>query len=233
VRENRTPGSVRGAAGRPAVPTSMAKGVLMTTDNLRQFDLHFPGTWIEDTDRNWALENNLVLKSVQNLFVEAVAAYSLFRPITADNSRESIHKDQSPYQRCLNGLYAKAFVFALDGIGKLLSRLCKHLRPPAAIRPLCEDYEREFGHLKHIRDSAIHIEDRGRGRTRHQQPVNANVLILGCFIERRFAFTGEDGKQYEVEISDTTLLKAKEIIQELIDTYPWIPSVSGTSVEMA
>jgi hypothetical protein len=107
------------------------------------------------------------------------------------------------------------------------------LHPPAAIRPLCEDYERQFGQLKHIRDSAIHIEDRGRGKTRYQQPVNANVLILGSFIERRFVFTGEDGKQYEVEISDTTLLRAKEIIQKIINMYPWVSSVFGTSVEMA
>ena len=205
----------------------------MITDSLRQFDLHFPGTWIEGADRNWAFENYLVLRHVQDLFVEAVAGYSLFRPITADNFRESIQRDQSPYERCLNALYAKAFVFALDGIAKLLSRLCKHLHPPAAIRPLCEDYERQFGQLKHIRDSAIHIEDRGRGKTRYQQPVNANVLILGSFIERRFVFTGEDGKQYEVEISDTTLLRAKEIIQKIINMYPWVSSVFGTSVEMA
>jgi hypothetical protein len=214
--------------------------------SLSQFDLHFPSHWIEGQDRDWAGENARVLRQVENLFIEAVAAYSLFRPITADSIKDAIRDwgNESPYERCLNGLYAKAFVFALDGIQKFLSRLCEFLAPPQSVRLLYEEYKREFGHLKHIRDSAIHIEDRGRGmkkpcgrgEIRSQERVNTPVILLGCFsgtsITNRFTFTGENGKQYEVEISDTTLFKAKEIIQKIINAYPWVPNFSSAIEEI-
>lgn len=198
----------------------------MISDSLRQFDLYFPSIWIEGEDRDWAFKNYLVLKEIEGLFIESVAAYSLFNPITAENYRDLIEKDYSPYERCLNGLYAKAFVFALDGIGKLVSRLCDYLNPPPAISPLFEKFISQFGHLKHIRDSAIHIESRGRGVTRSQEPIKANVFVMGSFIERRFLFTGEDGKIYEVEMSEKTLNEAKAIIQEIINAYSWSPSIS-------
>ena len=197
----------------------------MINDSLSQFDLYFPSVWIESKDRDWAFKNYLVLRQIESLFIESVAAYSFFKPMTAENYQDYIDKDHSPYEGCLNGLYAKSYVFALDGIGKLLSRLCHKLWPPPAVLPLVEKYNNQFGHLKHIRDSAIHIEDRGRGVTRTQEPINTNVLVLGSFIERRFLFTGEDGKQYEVEISDVTLNCARAIIQEIINAYSWSPSI--------
>lgn len=193
----------------------------MISDNLRQFDLYFPGSWIEGADRNWAFQSMLVLGQIENLFVESVASFALFRPMTIDNYHELMDREYSPYERCLNSLYAKVFVFGLDGINKLLYRLCQNLKPPPAILPLCEKYNNKFGHLRHIRDSAIHIEDRGRGVSRNQEPINTSLLILGSFIERRFSFTGEDGENYEVEISETTLNEAKAIIQEVINAYSW------------
>lgn len=193
----------------------------MISDNLRQFDLYFPGSWIEAADRDWAFQSKLVLDQIEDLFVESVAAYSLFRPMSLEDYRGLMNKDYSRYERCLNNLYAKAFVFGLDGINKLLSRLCQNLEPPTAILPLYAKYNKIFGHLRHIRDSAIHIEDRGRGVTRTQKPINTNLLILGSFIEKRFSFTGEDGEIYGVEISETTLNEAKAIIQEVINAYSW------------
>lgn len=201
----------------------------MISDSLRQFDLYFPGIWIEGEDRDWAFKNYLVLKQIEGLFIESVAAYSLFQPVTAENYRNYIDKHHSPYESCLNGLYAKSYVFTLDGIGKLLSRLCQKMGPPPEVLSLFKKYNSHFGHLKHIRDSAIHIEDRGRGVTRSQEPINTNVLVLGSFIERRFLFTGEDGKQYEVEISETTLNCARTIIQEIINAYSWSPNILDTS----
>jgi hypothetical protein len=196
---------------------------VVVIDNLRQFDLHFPGDRIDDVDRDrdWAWENQLVLYYVQDLFAEAVLAYSLFLPLTV--TEDKVHR----LSRCemrLNSLYAKAFVFALDGIEKLFSRLT----PPKEVIPLCDKYKMEFGHLKHIRDSAIHIEDRGLGKDRYKRPLENidNMLRLGCFfgtsITNRYGFTGEDGKYYGIEISDTTLLKAQELIQDIINAYPWV-----------
>ena len=195
-------------------------------NSLKKFDLTFPGHWIKGEDRDQTFQTQHILSLIQGLFTEAVVSYALFRPITAENVRDYIAKfergDKSPYERCLNGLYAKAFVFALDGIEKLLSRLVVAFNPPKEIKHLHEEYMKLFGHLKHIRDSAIHIEDRGRGKTRKQKPLDTHIIVLGGFIERRYTFTGEDGKQYEIEISESTLNTAKNIIQNIIGSYSWI-----------
>lgn len=193
--------------------------------SLKQFDLTFPGHWIEGKDRDQAFQVQHILSLIQGLFIESVVSYALFQPITAENVRDYMNRfgrgDETPYERCLNGIYAKAFVFALDSIEKLLNRLVAMCNPPKEIKHLHEEYKKLFGHLKHIRDSAIHIEDRGRGKTRKQEPLDTHIIVLGCFIERRYTFTGEDGRQYEIEISESTLRKAKSIIQEIINSYSW------------
>jgi hypothetical protein len=193
--------------------------------SLKKFDLTFPGNWIEGEDQDQAFQVKHILGLIQGLFIEAVVSYALFQPITAENIRDYIDRfergDETPYERCLNGLYAKAFVFALDGIEKLFNRLVAMCDSTKEIKQLHEEYKKLFGHLKHIRDSAIHIEDRGRGKMRNQKPLDTHIIVLGCFTERRYTFTGEDGRQYEIEISESTLKKAKSIIQEIINSYSW------------
>ena len=195
-------------------------------DNLKQFDLTFPGHWIKGEDQDQAFQTQHILGLIQGLLTEAVVSYALFNPITAANVDEYIARfkrgDESAYERCLNGLYAKTFVFALNGIDNLLNRLVVTLSPPEEIKDLYKKYKRLFGHLKHIRDSAIHIEDRGRGKTRKQEPLDTHIIVLGGFIERRYTFTGEDGKHYEIEISESTLKTAKAIIQDIINSYSWM-----------
>jgi hypothetical protein len=195
-------------------------------DSLKRFDLTFPGHWIKGENRDEAFHTQHILSLIQGLLTEAVVSYALFRPITAANVEEYIARfkrgDESAYERCLNGLYAKTFVFALNGIENLLNRLAVTLSPPEEIKNLYEKYKRLFGHLKHIRDSAIHIEDRGRGKTRKQEPLDTHIIVLGGFIERRYTFTGEDGKDYEIEISESTLKTAKAIIQDIINSYSWM-----------
>jgi hypothetical protein len=195
----------------------------MDLDNLTQFDLVFPGSWIEDEDRDRASQVNRVLHMVQSLFIEAVTSYALFSPLVPEKNRNDYierHLHESPYKRCLNSIYAKTFVFALYNIKSLLSKLA-NMHPPSEVKEFVKKYNDRFGHLKHIRDSATHIEDRGLGLNRDGKQISTNLLILGSFLERRFTFSGENGMQYEIEISDQTLSAAKEIIQAIINSYTW------------
>jgi hypothetical protein len=96
-------------------------------NSLKQFDLNFPGIWINGDNPDHAFQIRHVLGLIQSLFVEAVASYALFQPITAQGVRDLTDRDESPYERCLNGLYAKAFVFALQkDVGSGLT-LCNSL----------------------------------------------------------------------------------------------------------
>ena len=77
-------------------------------------------------------------------------------------------------------------------------------------KKIYEKYTNKFGYLKYIRDSAIHIEDRGRGMTRENKRIESSLIVLNSFSNNKFSITGENGVVYEVEISDNSL----KLIQE-------------------
>ncbi len=85
----------------------------MNLKDLTQFDLKFPGRWMSGDDRDWAFGVSHTLGLVESLFVEAVAAFALFQPITRENALEYIQgrREQSPYERCLNSIYAQSICF--------------------------------------------------------------------------------------------------------------------------
>lgn len=116
-------------------------------DSLKQFDLTLPGNWIKGEDRDQASQTRHIIDLIQSLFNEAAVSYALFEPITAENVQNHIERDESPYERCLNVIFAKTFVFALDGIGKLLYRLSANLNPPKEVIRLYKEYKKQFGHL--------------------------------------------------------------------------------------
>lgn len=192
----------------------------MDTSKLKKFDLSFPGHWIAGSDRDWASETALILSLAESEFICAVASYAMFEPVTASNFQQ-FDLGQSKYERCLNGIYATSFIVSLNAISKLLEALKKYLRPPNTVITFISEYESAFGHLKHIRDSMAHIEDRGRGVDKYQRRIPTNFLILGAFIERRFGFTASDGKFYEIELSESTLSSAQQILQKIINAYGW------------
>jgi hypothetical protein len=191
----------------------------MNPSELHKFDLTHPGHWIVAADRDWAWETSLVLEHIESEFIRAAASYAMFEPITLSTIGHL--ENQSRYERCLNGIYATAFVYSLDSISKLLSAINDHLTPPDSVRLLISEYEGCFGNLKNIRDSIAHIEDRGRGLDRNKKALLSHFLVLGCMNERRFEYTGNDGKIYGVEISEPTLLLAHRILQAIINAYVW------------
>ena len=196
----------------------------MDITRLEKFDLTYPGHWIAGPDRDWASETAQMLSLAESEFIEAVASFAMFEPVTATNVKQSLHITRSKYKSCLNSIYARAFVYSLNTIRMLLNKLQEHFNPPDAAKVLISEYDNRFRNLKHIRDSSVHIEDRGRGiyrRKGKEHEVQSTVIVLGCFSERRFDFTGEDGRCYGEEISESTLLLAHRILQAIINAYNW------------
>jgi hypothetical protein len=192
----------------------------MDTAALKKFDLSFPGHWIAGSDRDWAFATAQVLWFSEDEFIRAVTSYAMFEPITV-NKVNQFYLRQSKYENCLNSIYANSFVFSLDEISKLLGVLKKYLGPPNNVLEFISEYESIFGHLKFIRDSIAHIEDRSRGVDKCQRNIPTNLLILGGFRERRFGFTASDGGFYEIELSESTLFSAQRILQNIINAYNW------------
>jgi hypothetical protein len=186
--------------------------------DLEKFDLHYPGHWIAGTDRDWAFETAHLLSLLESEFIGAVAAYSRFEPLTVENYEQRISRQRSKYDDSANIIYAKAFVCSLDMITKILNVL---KNPPETVRELISQYNVKFGDLKHIRDSLAHIEDRGRGLDKDKKEISATILALGVFAGRRYEVTASNGVRYRVEISESTLFSAHEVLQAIINAYEW------------
>lgn len=193
----------------------------MHLDELGRFDLVFPGHWIAGTDRDWAWKTASILSFIEDEFIRAVTSCAMFQPGTAHNVDALWRKQESKYRRCLGDIYARSFVFSLDAICKQLEALQQHLNPPTTVLGLVRQYVNIFGHLKHIRDSIAHLEDRGRGVDKDEQRIPSNLLVLGGFNERQYMYTGSDGKIYVIEISESTLTSAQRILQSIVNAYTW------------
>jgi len=193
----------------------------MDSDALAGLDLAKPGNWIAGEDRGWAGDTLLVLSLVEGEYERAVAAFAMFEPLAAENAQEAIRNPPNKYERCLNQIYARAFVLSLDAITKLLEQLADVLQPPQEVQTQIDRYIAEFGYLRHMRNSIAHIEHRGRGQDRHQRRIEAPVIVLGGFNERRYEFTGEDGAHYNVDISRDRVLAVRDTLQALLDAYQW------------
>jgi len=132
-------------------------------------------------------------------------------------------------------LYAHAFLFALDGIGKALAALGSAAWVPAAVKTAREDFDRSLPTLTGVRDTTHHPEDRARRRDRRGRhiaikPVMSNMisapggaLILDNLNGNRYGSTMEDGSFGEVEVSAQSLDLARSAIQSCIDAFSWRP----------
>ena len=118
-------------------------------------------------------------------------------------------------------IFAKSFVYSLDTISKQLGKLSQISGNKGERIALCELYSKEFMDLKYIRDSSMHIEDRGLGLDRKLKQIKTQVLVIGGFINNCYSYSGSDGKNYQIEISTKIARKAGNIIQNIINTYVW------------
>lgn len=193
----------------------------MNIDQLSKFDLCKPGHWVAGSDHDWAFETYHILSLIEHEFIEAVSAYAMFKPVTSENIKEYLDRQRSKYEDCLNCIYARAFVLSLDSIRKMLRALERYLNPPDNVRNLILEYEKKFGHVRHIRDSISHIEDRGRAKDKYQKRIPGNILILGSFIGSRYEFTAGDGTCYGIDINEPTLFSVHKILQSIINEYTW------------
>lgn len=191
----------------------------MENSELMKFDLIYPGHWISGSDRDWASEIAHLLVLIETEFICAVSSYSMFEPLTRKNYDSK--RKQSKYVNYLNTIYAKMFVYSLNSITEILKVFKKYSNLPHDVLVLVSEYKSIFGNIKHIRDSATHIENRGRALDKNGNIIPASLIVLGGFNERRYEFTGSDGKCYGVEISESTLLLAHRILQSIINAFKW------------
>lgn len=121
----------------------------------------------------------------------------------------------------LRRLYAREFVYALDGITKMLDRMTCEPGAPTGVDRILDDLEAAIPGVKDTRDSLHHVEDRIRGRGRNERPIPSNGVVIECLFGSRLAMTAGDGRVTEVDVCRRSLEAAQVGVQKLIGLFDW------------
>jgi hypothetical protein len=192
-----------------------------------RLEISLPGAWVDHTDRDHAWTVYGLLSDAAGQFNDAVVACQFFEPITAgdlkrDASGELLSRHH-PVRDRLRGIYARAYVYALDTTCSFVKILVEQSlnAPPATAA--CNAFLRCFQDVRHIRNSLAHVDERsqsiGSGRKKLPGPL---LIISGAFIDNRFGVTSGDGLYAEVEISEQLLACLRSALLEIIWSFEWI-----------
>ena len=117
-------------------------------------------------------------------------------------------------------LHARTFIFALDSVAKALQVLVTMPDLPDEIASVKRDWDIAFPHLKGVRDTAHHHEDRARGLDRRGQPIDGSIHLDGMY-GGEYSATMNDGSLGQVEVSVASLKTATALVQRVIDAFEW------------
>lgn len=129
-------------------------------------------------------------------------------------------------------MYARAFLFALDSIEKVLKALAASDVPTAAAEAR-DDLLAALPTLTEVRNTAHHHEDRVRGLGRNRKPLGlkpidaggilapGGAIVLDNLNGTRYGCTVNDGRFAEVDVTPASLFAARCAIQKVLDSVPW------------
>ncbi|MCT7307964.1 hypothetical protein [Ralstonia wenshanensis] len=152
--------------------------------------------------------------------------------------REEWSKGHIPRELAQNVIFifARAFVYALDGFDKFLGVLAKEAGVPQRLAELSEKFALVFPDLRGVRNTTQHLEDRSRGlgagrapKPMTLQPVengfihapNGGALVLNSLSGNRFGCTMADGHYGEVEISPHSVQALSDLLHEVLQCFKW------------
>lgn len=137
---------------------------------------------------------------------------------------------------CIPFIYARAFLYALDAFDKLLSVLSREAGVPTEIADLSTQVENSFPHLRGVRNSAQHLEDRARGLGAGRNPApldlkpvenemvsapSGGVLILNSLNGSKYGSTMADGHYGEVDVSPESMQHLQHILHMTLQSFKW------------
>ena len=139
-------------------------------------------------------------------------------------------------ERNVVSIFARAFVYALDGFDKFLGVLAREHGVPARVTDLSASIESLFPDLRGVRNTTQHLEDRSRGLGAGKNPkpmtlqpvenglINApggGVLVLNALNGNRFGCTMSDGHYGEVEVSPQSVQLLSTLLHEVLQCLQW------------
>ncbi|MEO4174595.1 hypothetical protein [Acinetobacter pittii] len=145
------------------------------------------------------------------------------------------------FKRNLPHFYAKSFVFALDNFQKSLKviSLIPNLPNHLEIERILKEFDGHFIHLRGVRNSAHHMEDRIRGLgpynkrlgkkekikpkpiDEHGIKADGGAMLINCLLNNNYSFTNDDGSLGKVEISELSMSVFQKCLQQLLNSFKW------------
>ena len=152
--------------------------------------------------------------------------------------REKWSKGEVPreFEHNLPFIYARAFLYALDSFDKFLNVLANEVHVPEQVKALHTHISQAFPHLRGVRNTAQHLEDRARGlgAGRNPQPldlkpvtnglINApdgGCLVLNSLNGSKYGSTMSDGHYGEVDVSVESMQQLQQIFQNVLQSFRW------------
>lgn len=131
---------------------------------------------------------------------------------------------------------ARAFLYAADGLYKLIGVMSKEPGAPVELAVIHADFNKQFPALVEVRNSAHHPEDRIRGLGRNGKPIApapiqtdaihasvGGVLVVDQLDGSRYGTTMADGHYGQIDVSPDSMAKLQVIVQGVIDAFQWKP----------
>ena len=150
------------------------------------FELRYPGTWIEGIDNDIAFKASMSLEMMSTQLVDACYALNMFetsRIAVISQLRNNDLAVASPMSRAIARrrpfIYAEAFVGDLEMLLKHIAALETLLVDPSGVIKARESFEASLPHLSHVRNSIQHADERAHGRARGNPIETQQVNELG------------------------------------------------------
>jgi hypothetical protein len=183
-----------------------------------------------------------LLEPIQNFLSDTSLALSLYQStkefyskIPLDDLKIRKPIDNIPlhqFQR-LPFIYAHSFLDAVVKIANTMFVMTRKDKTPfisdqvrQKLIILKDEFDNEFPHVRDIRHSWQHIEDRMRGKGQREANIDSTLLVLSSLVEDNLSYTIADGTVHSVSISENTFRRAESYVQKTFDCFEWIKGKS-------
>jgi hypothetical protein len=120
----------------------------------------------------------------------------------------------------LLGIFARSYVFALDGVEGCAHKFAKTGETPDAARETAEALQLELRWVREVRDSLSHIEERVQG-LQHGRRIPTSIHVFGGHSDRGYSATAANGTLVTIEISEMLLSGVRARINQVVGALTW------------
>lgn len=209
---------------------------LFTSAQASRSHLFSEDAWDAESKRKQEIRNVLEAKLLEQgkNYHEIYDELSLQTDINFKREKWQQGSIPEEFESNLVFLYARSFLYALDGFDKFLGVLAKEDNVPESIPKLHEKISSIFPDLRGVRNTAQHLEDRSRGLGRAPKPLdlkpvnnefisapNGGALILSGLNGSKYGSTMADGHYGEVDVSSESMSHLQEILDSVLNSFKW------------